>query len=184
MKVLGIDPGFKYLGLALLDWIPGEGTELLDVQVFQTEKSAKKHNVKTTCDNTRRLKEIGRWIAGILGAHKIVAAGIEAYSAPRNASVAGQLGLGWGGIVTLLDQDDIPVYEFTPQEVKTKLGLAKTASKEQVIEVVEKTWPSFDGWPRAAKKRTILDHGADAAAIALLTTRQPELSAVMRILGR
>ncbi len=183
VRILGIDPGFKNLGYAILDWFPSDDmTELLEVGTFHTEKSHKKHNVKTTCDNTRRLREVGTWVEALLNRNTITALGIESYSAPRNASVAGQLGLGWGGIAVLVDRRNIPIYEFTPQEVKLGLGLLKSASKNEVVDIVTDMWPRFSAWPKKPRTGEFIDHGTDAAAIAWLTTRQPALQAVMALL--
>ena len=175
IRIIGIDPGLAFLGIAVLDWDPKtDHASLVDVRVLTTKKSIRKEKILTSTDLTRRLEFLEDGFLHLLDHHAPTVAGFESISMPRNASTTAKIGMIWGACHALIRAREIPVYEFSPQEVRRGLNLRPGAGKQDIERVIVNRFSQYGDWPQTTKG-SLLDHGVDAAAVALLTTHQREL---------
>lgn len=72
--------------------------------------------------------------------HNPVVITAEAYSPPRNASVAGKQGLVYGAIFSIAQYDDTPIICSTPQEIKKAVCGDRSASKLAIIRACKKRY--------------------------------------------
>lgn len=149
MKVLGIDPG-----LALTGWgiISKEGIkiELLDCGCIRTSK---------TEEITRRLKIIYDELAKIVERTKPEEAALESLFFNTNAKTAFLVGQARGVVALACAQKGLPVFEYTPLQVKIAVTGYGRAEKGQVQRMV-KNILKLERIPKP-------DDTADAVAIAL-----------------
>lgn len=129
--VLGLDPGFAALGIALVRLLP-DGEEVLALKVVRTEKSNKKTNVLAASDNFRRTREIARELELVIKGHPVRLMAAEYMSFPRNASTAAKMALCWGVIGTLSELSGIGCEQCSPQRLKQVVAGNKQATKEDV----------------------------------------------------
>jgi crossover junction endodeoxyribonuclease RuvC len=156
--VLGIDPGFASLGIAV---VARDGSELYEVAVLETELVK---GMKASVDNVRRVQEIGRGIVGVLDRLEPPAfIACEAMSFARSASASHKVGLAWGTIAEIARSYRAPVVQASPQEIKIALCGRKNASKDDVILEIERRFPEVQ-WP---KRLALWEHAADAVGAAV-----------------
>lgn len=156
MFVLGIDPGFATLGLAIVD--VAAAVTVARTWVFRTEKSPRKHAVRASDDNVRRAREIAEELRATIRTYRPAAIATEGQSWPRNAGASAKVGIAWGVLAAVADAHQLPMVQASPQQIKRVLCGVKTATKEQVIAAVEARFGEV-GWPPQASLR---EHAADA----------------------
>lgn len=127
MIVLGIDPGFASMGVAVVD-VTEHGVGVITLDVIRTQKDDRKRRTLASDDNVRRAREI----AGRLFEAHIGAICAEAMSFPRNSSAAAKMALSWGVICALAQVRDVPIVQASPQQIKQAVTGSKTASKLDV----------------------------------------------------
>jgi crossover junction endodeoxyribonuclease RuvC len=127
--VLGLDPGFASIGIAI---VKSETLEVQSLRLFETEKSDKKLNVLSTSDNFRRSKEIYQALKGLITEFDPALLALEAMSFPRNSSSAAKMAFSWGVLAALAAETKIPVLQTTPQGIKKYLTGSNKADKEQI----------------------------------------------------
>jgi len=170
--ILGLDPGLANCGLAAVELLP-DGEQIIALDVFRSEKSAKKANVLDASDTLRRARELARWLAmwssHLLDLHydvRLLAA--ERFSAPRNASAAAKIGWAWGVIAALAEDLHIPVVQPSPQEVKRCVCGKRDASKEDVEAAMRVRFSRADDAIRNLEARIVAshrEHAWDALAV-------------------
>lgn len=173
--VLGVDPGFAHLGLAL--YHPAT-FRVAEWTVVETEKSSNK-TLLAREDNADRFRV---WAEGFYSfvapyAGQIVAVCTEGMSQPRNSSAAAKLFMSWGGILMWAHTAGLGVFQIAPQDLKKDFTGKKNASKEEMILALAAYVASNGGALPAWHKRLALrEHQADAAASAIsLVNRVPTL---------
>jgi Holliday junction resolvasome RuvABC endonuclease subunit len=155
---MGLDPGFRFVGLAVVALDP---LDVIEVAVLETKLV---EGMRKSVDNVRRAQEIGRGIVSVLDRlepPRFIAC--EAMSFPRSSSVANQLGLCWGLISEIARTYRAPIVQASPQEIKIALCGRKTASKDDVILEIERRFPEI----ALPKKRSTWEHAADAVGAAV-----------------
>lgn len=172
--VLGLDPGFKHIGWAVVRLLP-DAERLVDLGVIRTDK-AKNKGLLVSDDLHRRGQEIVRALALVLAAYPFVAVCAESISYPRNASVCGQLGRGWGIIDTLLELRGLALICASPQAIKKAATGKASASKEAVLDALDKR---FDGTIRARlrhiKATALHEHPVDAVGAVVASRHHDHL---------
>lgn len=182
IRIVGVDPGFATLGLACVEvncigkigasrWVE-TSSRILEVVAIKTEASGRKEK-RNDEDVRRRLSEVVDTSARFFSEYRPALVAFESAPLVRNSGVSQKIGLGWGAVFALVRSSGAAVEVYDPKELKVGCGLKKSASKLEVQNAVAKTWAAFADWPRMPKKKTILEHGADAAA-AILTAMQGE----------
>ena len=159
MKILGIDPGMAIVGYCILDF-DGKNIVLEHSGSLQTDKNK---------GESARLLEIFNDISTIIETYKPDVCAIEKLFFFRNYTTVMPVAHARGVILLALEQFNIPVYEYTPIEVKQILTGYGRATKKEVEQMV-KISLNVDKLPK-------LDDTVDSIAIAICYTRREGLEA-------
>ncbi len=153
MKILGIDPGMAIVGYSVLDY-DGNKTVLLHSGSIQTSKDKKE---------SARLLEIWEDMNVIVDKYKPDVCAIEKLFFFRNHTTVMPVAHARGVILTVLEKYGVPVFEYTPMEVKQVLTGYGRADKKEVEQMVKLSL-GVDKLPK-------LDDTVDSIAIAICHTR-------------
>lgn len=154
MKILGIDPGMAIVGYSILDF-DGKNITLEHSGSIQTSKGEKEGT---------RLLEIYEDMRTIIDKYKPNICAIEKLFFFRNYTTVMPVAHARGVILLTLEQYKIPVYEFTPIEVKQILTGYGRATKKEVEQMVKINL--------GIEKLPKLDDTVDSIAIAICYTRK------------
>ena len=154
MKILGIDPGMAIVGYSLIDF-DGKKCKLISSGSIQTQKGDRE---------SARLLEIFNDMQTIVANLKPDIAAIEKLFFVHNQTTVMPVAHARGVILTVLEQNNIPTYEYTPMEVKKELTGYGKADKKEVEQMVKITLET-DTLPK-------LDDTVDSIAIAICHTRK------------
>ena len=128
MKVLGVDPGLRTSGYAVVQ-LTGRIMRVVDAGAFHAD-----HNLPLA----ERLKQIFHDVAALLDEHDIDAMAVEElyahYQHPRTAILMGHAR---GVFLLAAAQRGIPVHGFSATRVKKSLTGAGRAAKAQVQQAVK-----------------------------------------------
>lgn len=150
MRILGIDPGYDRLGIAVIDKLPRGKEALIYSACFQT--SAKDAIYA-------RLAAIGAEIVRILDEHSPDALAIENLFITKNQKTAMRVSEARGIIIYEAARRGIPVHEYSPVEIKSAVTGDGTSDKERMIKMTRLLLKLPD-------KKTV-DDEYDAIAVAL-----------------
>ena len=153
MKILGIDPGMAIVGYSIVDF-DGENVKLLHSGSIQTSKDDRE---------SKRLLEIFNDMRTIVEKYQPDEAAIEKLFYFKNQTTVMPLSHARGVILTVLEQFGIPIFEYTPMEVKQVLTGYGRADKKEVDHMV-KLALGVETLPK-------LDDTVDSIAIAICHTR-------------
>lgn len=131
MIVLGLDPGFRRFGWAVVR-LGSQGDELLGMGVWRTAKTAAKANLRKASDDHRRGQELARELIGALDRWEPTVLCAEAISFVRSASVMASMGRVWGLLDVVCAQRELPLLEASPQALKKAVTGRLDASKADV----------------------------------------------------
>ena len=149
MLILGLDPGFAITGYGLVNSV-------------SNRLSVVKYGAITTPAGmpfTDRLKAIRNGLIEIVDEYKPDAAAVEELFFNSNTTTAIKVAQGRGVAVETLAERSLPVFEYTPLQVKmTVVGYGR-AEKKQIQQMV-KIMLKLDNIPKP-------DDAADALAIAI-----------------
>ncbi len=153
MKILGIDPGMAIVGYSIVDF-DGENVKLLHSGSIQTSKDDRE---------SKRLLEIFNDMRTIVEKYQPDEAAIEKLFYFKNQTTVMPVSHARGVILTVLEQFGIPIFEYTPMEVKQVLTGYGRADKKEVDHMV-KLALGVETLPK-------LDDTVDSIAIAICHTR-------------
>ncbi len=154
MKILGIDPGYDRLGIAVI------------------EKSAKGQEVVlySDCFTTspkdtiyERLKRVGQEIGRVLDEFKPEAVALETLFITKNQKTAMRVSEARGIIIYEALIHDIPVFEYAPMEIKMAITSNGKSDKVQMMKML----PMLVDIPKKKGWEKMLDDEYDAIAVAL-----------------
>lgn len=131
MVVLGIDPGIGRMGYGVLAHSEGKGNRL-EVEGYgciETEKGL--------ADNVRLL-EIYQELSKIIEEYRPEGVALEKLFFNTNVTTAMQVGRASGVVLLLAAQKGLPVYEYTPLQIKSAVAGYGRAEKGQVQRMVQK----------------------------------------------
>ena len=155
MKILGIDPGSGIIGFGLVQ--KAKNPKMLDGGV-----------IKTTIgdDTAARLLELYESLKELIEECKPDVASVEKLFFAQNVTTAMTVSQARGVILLALAEAKIPIYEYTPLQIKMAMTGYGRASKAQIQEMVRVQLQ--------LKKKPSPDDAADALAVALthIATRQ------------
>lgn len=126
MRVLGVDPGSRFLGFGVVEWAGGRprhvghGVLRLDAQASLA----------------RRLQQIWIELGLVLEGFAPDAVAVEGVFTHKNARSALVLGHARGVALLLAAQAGLEVYEYAPARVKKSVGAGGNDSKESVARMV------------------------------------------------
>lgn len=153
MKILGIDPGLGIVGYSIVEY-DGEIPVLLHSGSIQTQKGTRE---------SARLLEIFEDMTTIVEKYKPDCAAIEKLFFFRNRTTVMPVAHARGVILTVLEKFKVPIFEYTPIEVKQVLTGYGRADKKEVEQMVKLSL-GVDTLPK-------LDDTVDSIAIAICHTR-------------
>lgn len=147
--ILGIDPGFAITGFAFLRE-KRDGFEILNYGVIKTPSDI---------DFVDRLKILSKDLNQLIKKYKPDIAGVEKLFFAKNTKTAIDVGQARGVILLSLVQNNIPIIEITPLQVKQGITGYGKADKKQIQDMV-KTILKLNSIPKP-------DDSADAIAVAI-----------------
>lgn len=148
MKVLGIDPGSGIVGFGYVQ--KGSSPRMLGGGVIKT----------TIGDETAiRLLELYESLKELIHEFQPEVASVEKLFFAQNVTTAMTVSQARGVILLALAEAKIPIYEYTPLEIKMAMTGYGRATKAQVQEMVRVQLK--------LKKKPTPDDAADALAVAL-----------------
>lgn len=138
MRVLGIDPGFAFVGWCVADVTLKGQVTLISAGTWETKK-CKKKELSASEDNMRRADELSLSLAHLdtqYGPFKAILS--EAQSWPRNASSALKIALWWGIIshFRVTYPSKLILLQCSPQELKKCMKVKEKSSKQEVLESI------------------------------------------------
>ncbi|HEY4483666.1 MAG TPA: crossover junction endodeoxyribonuclease RuvC [Candidatus Paceibacterota bacterium] len=128
MIILGIDPGYDRLGIAIIDKQP----KLKEKLIYSTCLTS---NKKDNFPN--RLKTLGLDFKKILDSYNIDLVNIESVFIANNKKTAMKIGEVRGMLIFLCASNNIPVIEMTPLEIKMAITGFGNASKDQIMKMAK-----------------------------------------------
>ena len=128
MRILGIDPGIAITGWAVVDFDEDGKALPIDYGAITT---------KMGLPVGERLEEIYKDLNQIIDEFKPEYCGLETLLFYNNAKTAIVVGEARGVILLILKQANIPLFEFTPLQVKSSISGYGKATKKQVEENVK-----------------------------------------------
>ena len=149
MRVMGIDPGIAITGIAFIDEVRGINS-LAYCQAIETDSHQ---------PTAKRLSFIYNQIKSLITKYNPVTAALESLFFNTNAKTALTVGQARGVIQLAIENESLPISEYSPLEVKMAITGYGRADKNQIQHMVK----------NILKLQEILspDDVADAAAIAL-----------------
>lgn len=149
MTVIGIDPGLANLGIGVVRE-QGVTPTYLHAEVVRTSSES---------SSPERLAFIYKAVKNVLELHKPDAMSIEAQFFQLQPGTAFKVGEAVGVVLLACAQLEIPVFEYSPKEVKAAVVGTGSASKEQIMFMVRAVLQ--------LPKTPTSNHAADALALAL-----------------
>ncbi|MCI0551152.1 MAG: crossover junction endodeoxyribonuclease RuvC, partial [Anaerolineae bacterium] len=150
--ILAIDPGYERMGIAALERIGGNGGKdaLLDSSCFKTSATLPFHE---------RLLLLGEEVGGWIQKWQPEAMAIEKLFFNTNQKTAMQVSEARGVVIYEAMRNGVPVFEYTPLQVKIAIAGHGHAEKGQVTLMVQKLVK--------VDKKIVNDDEYDAIAIGL-----------------
>jgi len=150
MRILGIDPGLATTGWAVVDFDKDGKPNPVDYGSITTPKDM---------ETSQRLVEIYEDMKELVKEFNPESAGIETLLFCNNITSAMFVAEARGIVRLVLEQNDIPIKEFTPLQVKGAVTGYGKAGKKQVQESVKRLC-NLESIPKP-------DDAADAIAVAI-----------------
>ncbi len=158
MRILGIDPGTGILGFGVIEH-DGHNSKMIDAGVIRTPVSQ---------PLPERLQTIHDELAELMDALTPAALSVEKLFFARNVTTAISVSHARGVVLLLGQQRGIPIFEYTPLQIKQAVTGYGKADKKQIQEMVR----IMLGLSQVPKP----DDCADALAAALTHVTQARFS--------
>ncbi|HJZ05870.1 crossover junction endodeoxyribonuclease RuvC [Candidatus Amesbacteria bacterium RIFCSPHIGHO2_01_FULL_48_32] len=159
MKILGIDPGTATTGFGVIHVNGHEQYQVLDLGLVETSKDQ---------PHGQRLQHIYDGVSKIIEMHQPEVVAIERLFFATNALTAIAVGQAIGVIKLAIHKHNLPVFDYTPMQVKLYVGGSGKADKKQMKMMVTKLLKV-----KAKKgRKSHFDDTADALAIAICHARK------------
>lgn len=149
MKVLGIDPGYERLGVAVVEKLNGKETLLFSTCLRSNPK----------LPHQKRLAEVVEGVEAIITEWNPYSAAFEDLFFNNNQKTALEVAEVIGALRYITNKSNIKVYEYTPAQVKVAVAGYGRADKEQVASMVKRLVK--------INKKEMFDDEFDAIAVAL-----------------
>lgn len=153
MRIIGIDPGTAIVGYGIVDY-NGNASTLVASGSVQTDKNL---------SDAERLAEISDDMENLIEQYSPDVASVEKIFFFKNQKTVISVAQSRGVILSVLAKSKIPVYEYTPMQIKLSVTGYGKAAKDDVAEMVKKMI-KYDFFPK-------LDDTADAIAMAVCHIR-------------
>src|SRR3989339_285554 len=130
MIIIGIDPGSAITGYAVINKGQEKALTVVDFGCIITDKFA------TTGE---RLKKIYKEITKLIEKHRTEIVAVETLFFFKNLKTIMPVSQTKGVILLAAAEKKLPVFEFTPLQMKMAIAGYGRAEKKQVIEMIKKT---------------------------------------------
>lgn len=130
MRIIGIDPGTGILGFGVIDFKPHKSPKVIDVGVVATPVHT---HLKA------RLLDIYDSLNEIIEQTRPEVMSIEKLFFTNNRTTAISVAEARGVVILVAAQHNLPVYEYTPMQIKQTITGYGHADKKQVQEMVRLT---------------------------------------------
>lgn len=160
MRIIGIDPGYDRLGIAVIEKNGGKSAtgRNTDTLVYSDcFKTSAKDSFYT------RLAAVGAEVSRIIDEYKPSGMAIESLFITKNQKTAMHVAEARGVIAYEAARRGLPIFEYTPGQIKIAVTGHGTSDKEQVTKMI----PLLIRMPVITPVRKILDDEYDAIAVAL-----------------
>ncbi len=147
--ILGIDPGIATTGFGVIE-VDSQKLKLIDYGCILT---------KVGLSHGQRLKQIHEELDALIKKYKPQATAVEKLFFCNNAKTALIVGEARGVVILTICQNNLPIHEFTPLQVKQAVSAYGKADKKQVQQMV-KLLLNMKEIPKP-------DDAADALAVAI-----------------
>lgn len=128
MRILGIDPGTGILGFGVVDiQAGGKGISMVDAGVVRTPPHT---------PHDERLEDIYDSLTEIIEATKPDVCSVERLFFAKNITTAMSVAEARGVAILVARQHKVPIFEYTPMQIKQTLTGYGKADKKQVQEMV------------------------------------------------
>ena len=128
MRVIGVDPGYDRLGVAILEYDNGQETVIHSCCIETNPKD----------ELLTRLKMLGDEFASLLKTHRPDTLGIETIFFNTNQKTAIGVAEARGIVIYLSMSAGCKVYEFGPQEIKVAVTGYGKSDKSAVIDMTKR----------------------------------------------
>jgi crossover junction endodeoxyribonuclease RuvC len=122
MRILGIDPGYDRVGIAVID-----GKELLHSECFTTSPKDDFHV---------RLKEVGQRVHELLKQFSPNVVALESLFITKNQKTAMKVAEARGVISYEASLCDIPIHEYSPPQIKVAVTGHGSSDKTAIIKMI------------------------------------------------
>lgn len=150
MKILGIDPGIGICGFGLINASSRTGAKVLDYGAVTT---------KVDAPLPSRLKELYDSLVQVFDECKPEMVAVEKLFFSKNITTGIAVAEARGIVLLVAEQHGLPVYEYSPNEIKKSLTGYGAATKTQMEEMV-RVHLGMEVKPKP-------DDAADALAVAI-----------------
>ena len=165
MIILGIDPGYEKMGVAIIEKDPHTKKDVcIYSDCIKTEK---------TMPHAERLLKISNTLQKLISQYNPESLGIETLFFTNNQKTAVKVAEARGAALTEAARAGLAIYEFSPLEIKIAITGYGKSDKKQVIFMVEKLI--------SLKKQIKEDDGYDAIAAALTCSASAHARNIRRV---
>ena len=127
MRILGIDPGYDRLGIAVIEK-PVKGKEtVLHASCLQTSSNS----------IYERLKSIGNEACRVLDEYKPDEVALETLFITKNQKTAMRVAEARGIVVYEAAKRGLPIFEYSPMQIKSAISGDGTIDKQRMIKMLE-----------------------------------------------
>ncbi len=166
MRIIAIDPGYERLGIAVVEKLPRQKEMLLYSTCIRTPK---------TLPHSARLLKIAGKVREVIREYEPEGFAIETLFFATNHKTVMPVAEARGAVLVEAARAGLPVYEYTPLQIKMAVTGYGKSDKTQVTEMVkkliampsEKSLPLEDSGTPFTKGRIRLDDEYDAIAVGL-----------------
>ncbi|MBI5357241.1 crossover junction endodeoxyribonuclease RuvC [Candidatus Saccharibacteria bacterium] len=127
MRILGIDPGTGIVGFGVIEKT-GSKLHMIDAGVIRTD---------SRLNDSERLKIIYDELSGIIEENKPEVMAVEKLFFAQNVTTAMSVSQARGVILLCGEQNKLPVFEYTPLQIKQAITGYGKAEKSQIQEMVK-----------------------------------------------
>lgn len=150
MRVISVDPGYGRIGIAVLEKKEGEKENVLFSECLVTDNSR---------EINERIFTVGKRVNELINKYKTDYLAIEGLFFSKNTKTALFVAEARGVIIFQAMLNNIPVYEYTPNQIKVAVAGHGAANKKDIFFMVNRLVKIDD------RKR--IDDELDAIAIGL-----------------
>lgn len=127
VRIIGIDPGYDRLGWAVADFV-GSKRKLIDYGLITSERGLTIYE---------RFKELDRQLTGVLLNYAPTEAAMENLFFQSNQKTVMKVAEARGVIMSALFRRDLPLFDYTPPQIKQAVTGFGRADKKAVSKMVQ-----------------------------------------------